>query len=78
MGGLYLSTFYGGGDDSWAPSSDTTAYFRNFELWGSSAASNLTGAKVSGAVRLAAVRPAALAWAAAAVALAGSVLGLGL
>ena len=48
-GGLYLSTFYGGNDESWAPSNTTHSYFRNFRLWGSSAPSNLTGSTVSAA-----------------------------
>ena len=78
VGGLYFSTFYGGSDSSWAPSSDTNAYFRNFQLWGSSAASNLTGAKVSGAQSLVGMRPAALTWAAGAIALAGAFFGVGL
>ncbi|KAH8107931.1 hypothetical protein BXZ70DRAFT_22766 [Cristinia sonorae] len=42
IGGLYFSTFFGGDDSSWAPSGTTHAYFRNFELWGAAAASNLT------------------------------------
>jgi len=48
-GGLYLSTFFGGNDESWSPPSDTHTYFRNFRLWGSSAPSNLTGSTVSAA-----------------------------
>jgi hypothetical protein len=48
-GGLYLSTFFGGNDATWAPPSTTHSYFRNFRLWGSSATSNLTGAHVSAA-----------------------------
>ena len=43
IGGLYFSTFFGGSDSSWAPSSDMNAYFRNIQLWGSNAPSNLTG-----------------------------------
>ncbi|KAI0081218.1 hypothetical protein K474DRAFT_1656689 [Panus rudis PR-1116 ss-1] len=49
VGGLYLSTFFGGDDSSWAPPETTHAYFRNFQLWGSSDASNLPGDKVSSA-----------------------------
>ena len=77
VGGLYLSTFFGGSDSSWAPSASTNAYFRNFQLFGSSAASNLTGAKVSAAPpRLAtAARPGVLAWAA--FALCGALFGVG-
>jgi len=50
VGGLYLSTFFGGNDDTWAAASTTHSYFRNFRLWGNSAPSNLTGAHVSAAV----------------------------
>ncbi|KAK7687084.1 hypothetical protein QCA50_009584 [Cerrena zonata] len=49
VGGLYLSTFFGGNDDSWASPQTVHSYFRNFELWGSSSSSNLTGAKISSA-----------------------------
>jgi len=49
-GGLYLSTFFGGSDGSWAPRVDAHTYFRNFRLWGGSAPSNLTGAHVSAAM----------------------------
>jgi len=48
-GGLYLSTFFGGSDGSWSPTSTTHTYFRNFRLWGGSAPSNLTGSTVSAA-----------------------------
>jgi len=41
--GLYLSTFFGGSDASWSTPVTTHTYFRNIQLWGSSAASNLTG-----------------------------------
>ncbi|TFK54226.1 polysaccharide lyase family 14 protein [Heliocybe sulcata] len=51
-GGLYLSTFFGGSDSSWATPETTHTYFRNFRLWGSTSPSNLTGSKVSAAVRL--------------------------
>jgi len=51
IGGLYFSTFFGGNDASWAPPQTTHAYFRNIQLFGSSAASNLTG-KVSKATPL--------------------------
>ncbi|EKM54469.1 polysaccharide lyase family 14 protein [Phanerochaete carnosa HHB-10118-sp] len=43
IGGLYFSTFFGGNDSSWATPMTTHTYFRNIQLWGSSAASNLTG-----------------------------------
>ncbi|KAH9940513.1 uncharacterized protein BXZ73DRAFT_42689 [Epithele typhae] len=72
VGGMYFSTFFGGSDDSWAPPSDSNAYFRNIELWGSSAASNLTGATVSAAP--ASHRPAS-AWVAAVLAAACAALG---
>jgi len=49
IGGLYFSTFFGGSDSSWATPQTTHTYFRNFQMWGSSAPSNLTGQKVSGA-----------------------------
>ncbi|KAI0717184.1 hypothetical protein C8T65DRAFT_641647 [Cerioporus squamosus] len=74
IGGLYFSTFFGGSDSSWAPPADVNAYFRNFQMWGSSSPSNLTGAQVSGALPL---RPGAFAWGplAAALALAGAAFG---
>ncbi|EIN11822.1 hypothetical protein PUNSTDRAFT_142064 [Punctularia strigosozonata HHB-11173 SS5] len=50
INGLYLSTFYGGSDSSWAPSSEMHTYFRNFQMWGGSSASNLTGAHVSASI----------------------------
>ena len=78
IGGLYFSTFFGGSDSSWAPSSDMNAYFRNIQMWGSSSPSNLTGSQVSGAMPL---RPsiqysAGAAWGAAALALVGAVFGM--
>ncbi|KAF8798713.1 polysaccharide lyase family 14 protein [Phlegmacium glaucopus] len=45
--GLYLSTFFGGSDASWSTPVTTHTYFRNIQLWGSSAASNLTGQLVN-------------------------------
>ncbi|KZP34683.1 polysaccharide lyase family 14 protein [Athelia psychrophila] len=47
IGGLYLSTFFGGSDSTWAPRSNVNSYFRNFEMWGSSSPSNLSGSTVS-------------------------------
>lgn len=44
--GLYLSTFFGGSDASWATPVTTHTYYRNIRLWGSTAASNLTGQPV--------------------------------
>ncbi|GJE94465.1 polysaccharide lyase family 14 protein [Phanerochaete sordida] len=48
IGGLYFSTFFGGDDSSWATPVTTHTYFRNIQLWGSSAASNLTGSTNAG------------------------------
>jgi hypothetical protein len=52
-GGLYLSTFFGGNDKSWATPNTVNSYFRNFQLWGGSAPSTLTGSKVNSASGLA-------------------------
>ncbi|KAI0344842.1 hypothetical protein BDW22DRAFT_1412531 [Trametopsis cervina] len=49
IGGLYFSTFFGGSDSSWATPQTVHTYFRNIQLFGSSAPSNLTGPTVSGA-----------------------------
>lgn len=46
VGGMYFSTFFGGSDDSWATPKDTYTYYRNIQLWGSQAASTLSGDKV--------------------------------
>jgi hypothetical protein len=46
-GGLYFSTFFGGSDDSWATPNTTHTYFRNFELYGGTNPSTLTGATVN-------------------------------
>ncbi|KZT26745.1 polysaccharide lyase family 14 protein [Neolentinus lepideus HHB14362 ss-1] len=51
-GGLYLSTFFGGNDPSWATPNTAHTYLRNFRLWGSSSPSNSTGSKVNAAARL--------------------------
>ncbi|KAI0743892.1 hypothetical protein C8Q80DRAFT_1106692 [Daedaleopsis nitida] len=75
IGGLYFSTFFGGGDSSWAPPADVNAYFRNFEMWGSSSPSNLSGSQVSGALSS---RPHAIAssvWSMAALAFTCAVFG---
>jgi len=50
IGGLYLSTFFGGNDDSYATPITVNSYFRNFQMWGSSSASTLTGATVTNGV----------------------------
>ncbi|KAI0633273.1 hypothetical protein C8Q77DRAFT_1114063 [Trametes polyzona] len=76
VGGLWFSTFFGGGDDSWAPPSTVHAYFRNFQLYGSSAPSNLTGQQVNAAPRQAHSAFSASACGAAAVGLVVAALGL--
>lgn len=43
------STFFGGDNSSWATPQTTHTYFRNIQLWGSSAASDLAGATVNSA-----------------------------
>jgi len=50
IGGLYLSTFFGGNDASWAPNVTTHSYFRNFQLYGSSAASTLPSSSLPNAL----------------------------
>jgi hypothetical protein len=42
-------TFFGGDDTSWSTPQATHTYFRNIQMWGSSAASNLTGQPISAA-----------------------------
>ncbi|KAH9851331.1 hypothetical protein C2E23DRAFT_830340 [Lenzites betulinus] len=76
VGGLWFSTFFGGSDDSWAPPSDVNAYFRNFQLYGSSAASNLTGQQVSGALSQTHSALSAASWSAALAGVAGAAFGL--
>ncbi|KAF8658281.1 hypothetical protein AX16_002055 [Volvariella volvacea WC 439] len=49
INGLYLSTFFGGSDESWATPITAHTYFRNFQLWGGSSPSNFTGEQVSAA-----------------------------
>lgn len=39
IGGFFLSTFFGGSDDSWATRVTTHTYFRNIRMWGSTSAS---------------------------------------
>ncbi|KAI8969561.1 hypothetical protein BD414DRAFT_502994 [Trametes punicea] len=75
IGGLWLSTFFGGSDSSWAPPSTVHAYFRNFELFGSSAPSNLTGQQVSGAAHHAPFALSASVWGAAVAGLLVAALG---
>ncbi|KIY50364.1 hypothetical protein FISHEDRAFT_71967 [Fistulina hepatica ATCC 64428] len=48
--GLFFSTFFGGSDDSWATPNTTYAYFRNFQMWGGSTPSTLSGTKVKSSV----------------------------
>ncbi|KIJ18898.1 polysaccharide lyase family 14 protein [Paxillus involutus ATCC 200175] len=52
IGGIFFSTFFGGSDSSWATPQTVHTYYRNFQLFGSSSASTLTGATASGAARL--------------------------
>ncbi|KAI6026260.1 polysaccharide lyase family 14 protein [Pisolithus microcarpus] len=49
VGGLYFScqTLLLGSDDSWATPQSVNTYYRNFQLYGSSLPSNLTGQQVS-------------------------------
>ncbi|OCH85804.1 hypothetical protein OBBRIDRAFT_739230 [Obba rivulosa] len=49
IGGLFFSTFFGGDDPTWATPQTVHTYFRNFQMWGSSAPSNISGALVSAA-----------------------------
>ncbi|KAG6917309.1 hypothetical protein DXG01_002967 [Tephrocybe rancida] len=49
LNGFYFSTFFGGSDNSWATPNTTHTYYRNIMLYGSSAASNLTGNVLNGA-----------------------------
>lgn len=76
IGGLWFSTFFGGSDDSWAPPSTVNAYYRNLQLFGASAPSNLTGQTVSGAPRQAHSALSASMWCAAAAGLALAALGV--
>ncbi|KAH0589488.1 hypothetical protein J132_05678 [Termitomyces sp. J132] len=47
LNGFYFSTFFGGSDKSWATPNTTHTYFRNIVLYGSGAASNLTGKEIN-------------------------------
>ncbi|KAI0823345.1 hypothetical protein BC628DRAFT_526860 [Trametes gibbosa] len=76
VGGFWFSTFFGGSDDSWAPQSTVHAYFRNIQLFGSSAPSNLTGQQVSGALPQAHSPLSALSWGATVASIGGAVLGM--
>ncbi|KAH7913151.1 polysaccharide lyase family 14 protein [Hygrophoropsis aurantiaca] len=49
IGGLFFSTFFGGSDSSWATPQTTHTYFRNFQMWGSSSPSTLSGQKAGAA-----------------------------
>lgn len=42
-GGLWFSTFFGGGDDSWATPEEQHTYFRNIRIWSSGTANSLDG-----------------------------------
>jgi len=50
-GGLYFSTFYGGSDKSWAPSSLMHTYFRNFKMFAGTSPSDLQGSTVKNAAQ---------------------------
>jgi len=56
-GGLYFSTFYGGSDSSWAPSTDQHAFFRNMQLYGGSSPSNLKASNSGSKIRLGWIGP---------------------
>jgi len=49
IGGLFFSTFFGGDDPSWSTPQTVHTYFRNFQMWGSSAPSNISGPMVNAA-----------------------------
>ncbi|KAF4598635.1 hypothetical protein EYR38_007041 [Pleurotus pulmonarius] len=49
VNGFFFSTFFGGGDDSWATPQTTHTYYRNIRMWGGSQPSNLTGQTVNAA-----------------------------
>jgi len=40
--GQEFSTWFGGSDDSWAPSHDTYTMFRNFKIWRNDMPANVT------------------------------------
>ncbi|EPS97702.1 hypothetical protein FOMPIDRAFT_110269 [Fomitopsis schrenkii] len=42
IGGLFFSTFFGGSNSSWATPNTTHTYFRDFQLWAGTVASNGT------------------------------------
>ncbi|KAF9244906.1 polysaccharide lyase family 14 protein [Melanogaster broomeanus] len=48
IGGIFFSTFFGGADATWATPEMVNTYFRNFELFGSSAPSTLSGVRIGG------------------------------
>ncbi|KAG1898029.1 polysaccharide lyase family 14 protein [Suillus fuscotomentosus] len=50
IGGLYFSTFFGGGDSSWATPQTVHTYYRNIQMWGSSSPSLLAGQTVNAAL----------------------------
>ncbi|KAG9221131.1 hypothetical protein CCMSSC00406_0005430 [Pleurotus cornucopiae] len=49
VNGFFFSTFFGGGDNSWATPQTTHTYYRNIRMWGGSQPSNLTGQTVNAA-----------------------------
>ncbi|KAG2055071.1 hypothetical protein BDR06DRAFT_882929, partial [Suillus hirtellus] len=48
--GLYFSTFFGGGDSSWATLQPVHTYYCNIQMWGSSSPSLLSGQMVNAAL----------------------------
>ncbi|KAG9021939.1 hypothetical protein FS837_006853 [Tulasnella sp. UAMH 9824] len=44
--GMYFSTFFGGNDNTWASPVSQNTYYRNIQLWASTAQSNITGQPV--------------------------------
>ncbi|KIO34226.1 hypothetical protein M407DRAFT_240797 [Tulasnella calospora MUT 4182] len=44
--GMYFSTFFGGNDNTWASPVSQNTYYRNIQLWASTAQSNVTGQPV--------------------------------
>ncbi|KIJ67901.1 polysaccharide lyase family 14 protein [Hydnomerulius pinastri MD-312] len=52
IGGLFFSCVFTGSDSSWATPASVNTYYRNFQLFGSSTPSTLTGTKVGGSAHL--------------------------
>ncbi|KAF8313480.1 hypothetical protein DL93DRAFT_2081211, partial [Clavulina sp. PMI_390] len=45
--GMFFSTFFGGSDSSWAPSTNQTTYFKNIQMFASDSASKLVSSSAS-------------------------------